>query len=233
MAPMTAVPPPAPPRPVRHGRELARLLRRLGVPLSRVRLSPWPGTATVDDLEWANARGPLCELVDGTLVEKAMGWDESRAAMLLGYRLLDWVLPRQLGSVTGADGGYRFFPTLSRLPDVAFVSYQRLGGPPAAPGPAVPVVAPELAVEVLSRKNTRAEIERKLGEYFAAGTLLAWVVNIRRRTVTVRTPNAPPVVLREGDTLDGGAVLPGFTLSLTTYFAELFPQAAPPTPPQP
>jgi Uma2 family endonuclease len=78
-----------------------------------------------------------------------------------------------------------------------------------------------LAVEVLSRKNTAREMERKRGEYFTAGVKLVWVVNPNRRTVTVFTSPGESREYAQSDTLDGGQVLPGFSLSLQTLFAEL------------
>ena len=70
---------------------VAELLKRLGdIPPHRVRLIPTPGTATEKDVLEAEARhNRLCELVDGVLVEKTMGYEESLLAMLLGYFLTD------------------------------------------------------------------------------------------------------------------------------------------------
>src|SRR5271156_4220948 len=66
---------------------LADLRRRLGgIPLQRIWFHPAPGTATEKDVIAAEAReNRLCELVDGTLVEKAMGFEESRLALRLGH----------------------------------------------------------------------------------------------------------------------------------------------------
>src|SRR5437588_66928 len=83
-------------------------------------------------------------------------------------------------------------------------------------------VAADLAGEVLSPSNTRAEIARKRREYFAAGTRLAWIVDPKTRTVEVYTSaEKPDVILSEDGTLTGGDVLPGFTLELRGVFAEL------------
>ena len=79
-------------------------------------------------------------------------------------------------------------------------------------------MAADLAVEVVSRKNTKAEIARKLDEYFAAGTSLAWVVEPKTQTVRVYTSPRDWVVKRIGDVLDGGAVLPGFQLLVRDVF---------------
>ncbi len=61
----------------------------------------------------------------------------------------------------------------------------------------------------ISKSNTKAEIARKLAEYFAAGTRLAWVVDPKTETVRVHRAPRKFVVLRAGDVLDGGDVIPG------------------------
>src|SRR4051812_40514645 len=106
---------------------VADLLERLGdVPPHPVRLRPAPGEATEQDVLDIEAReGRLCELVDGVLVEKGMGYYESRLAMLLGFFLQSFVLPRDLGIVTGESGIMKLFPGHVRIPDLAFVSWVR------------------------------------------------------------------------------------------------------------
>jgi Uma2 family endonuclease len=201
---------------------VADLLERLGgIPAWRVRFRPAPGTATEQDVLAASREGKrVCELVDGVLVEKAMGYKESALAFLLGSALLAYTKPRKLGVVTGPDGTVRLFPGLVRIPDVAFASWDRLPGR-RIPDEPIPDVAPDLAVEVLSQSNTEAEMGRKLREYFAAGVRLAWLVDPETRTVQVYTAPDQCSLLRENDTLDGGAVLPGFTLALAGLFATL------------
>ena len=80
------------------------LIDRLGnIPLSRVLMDPLPGHATEADLIEAERRyHRLYELVDGTLVEKAVGFEESVLATVLIEVLRRFVVPRNLGVVTGA-----------------------------------------------------------------------------------------------------------------------------------
>jgi Uma2 family endonuclease len=201
---------------------VASLLERLGgISPDRVRLKPPPGTATEADLIAVSLRdGSLCELVDGVLVEKAMGYAESFMAVVLASLLWAFVDPRNLGLVSGADGMMRLFPGLVRLPDVAFVSWDRI---PGRRFPREPIAgfAPDLAVEVLSKGNTPAEMARKRQEYFSAGVRLVWIIDLNARTATVFTQANQSTVLGEGDTLDGGELLPGFALPLGDYFSAL------------
>jgi Uma2 family endonuclease len=203
---------------------LSDLLEDLGgISPDRVRLTPTPGTATENDLLEIGAKeNRLFELVDGALVEKAMGFWESMLAGAILAALRAFVLPRKLGVVVGADGLMRLFPHLDlvRMPDVSYVSNERLPAPNAPRRP-VPQLAPDLAVEVLSEGNTVREMRRKRREYFAAGVRLVWIVDPKARTVDVYTKPQNPVTLEEDELLDGGAVLPGFTLDLTALFAEL------------
>jgi Uma2 family endonuclease len=200
---------------------LGELLKRLGnIPAERVWLHPTPGTATEKDLlHILDRENRLCELVEGTLVEKAVGYEESEIAGIILTFLNNFVRPRKLGIVTGADGTIRLFPGLVRMPDVAFASWSRFPGGKRPKTP-IPQIAPDLVVEVLSKGNSKAEMARKLGEYFAAGVQVVWMVDRRKRTVQVYTAVGKSVILTEGQTLDGGAVLPGFKLKLD----ELFPK---------
>jgi Uma2 family endonuclease len=209
-----------PPSPLAGSATIGDLLRRLGnISAGRVRLHPFPGTASERDvLRILDDENRPCELVEGTLVEKPMGYEESELAMLIGTLLNNYVRPRRLGIVTGPDGTLQLFPGLVRIPDVAFASWDRFPGR-TRPKVRIPHLAPDLVVEVLSRGNTRAEMIRKLGEYFEAGVRLVWLVDHRKRTVRVHTAIDRSVLFKDDQVLDGGAVLPGFVLRLNELFA--------------
>ena len=194
----------------------ADLLRRLGgVGPHRVRLHPSPGTATEDDVVLARAHGGLCELIDGTLVEKPMGVPESFLASLLIQFLGPFVRQHRLGVTTAADGMYRMSQGNVREPDVSFTQRSRL----STPLPQVGGWCPDLCVEVLSPDNTAEEMARKRAEYFGSGCRLVWEIDPRKRTAVVYTAPADGRMLTPQDALDGGGVVPGFTLPLAELFA--------------
>ena len=212
----------AAPTPTRRFDNAAQWLRALGdVPPERIIFDPLPGTATEADLLRLVERDKrLCELIDGTLVEKPVGYYESLVAGLVITYLNQFVLPRNLGAVTGEAGMMRLTGGRVRMPDVAFVSRERL---PKTREP-IPTLAPDLAVEVLSEGNTPAEIDQKLREYFQSGTRLAWVIDPATRTAAVyHAPGEPAAVLTEADALDGAPVLPGFRLPLADLFRDVPP----------
>lgn len=198
------------------------MLQQLGgISPSRVRINPPPGLATERDvLDILDHEDQLCELVDGTLVEKPMGFLESCLALDINRWLGDFVEEHDLGILSGADGTLRLMAGLVRMPDVAFISWKQL---PKRKYPNEPIASliPELAVEVLSESNTRGEMKRKLGEYFSTGTQLVWIVDPIKRTVDVHTAPEKFTRLKEGETLDGGTLLPGFRLPLKRLFARV------------
>jgi Uma2 family endonuclease len=205
----------APPRTERV--ELTALLSRLGdVPLERIRLRYPLGEATEQDLIEHERTGRLAELIDGVIVEKPTGYYESRLALLLGFFLEEYLTQNDLGIVLGEAGMVRVEGQV-REPDVAFYSWSRFSGR-VLPRGAVLGVPPDLSVEVLSPTNTEGEMKRKRGECFKAGTQLFWQVYPPMKTVRVYTDEDTFVTRGEDDTLDGGAVLPGFALPVRRWF---------------
>jgi Uma2 family endonuclease len=107
----------------------------------------------------------------------------------------------------------RLGPGKVRLPDAAVLKWEQFPNR-RAPRDRVWSLIPDLAVEVLSESNTWREIETKLDEYFAKGTQVAWIIDSQRRTASLYRSRTDVVVLDENGLLDGGTVLPGFTLRL-------------------
>ncbi|MGH7201410.1 MAG: Uma2 family endonuclease [Planctomycetaceae bacterium] len=203
----------------------ADLFDRFGpIPLDRIRHDPPPGLATVEDVIRIHDReNRLCELIDGVLVEKTRGAWESYLALEMAFFLKDFVRANNSGVVLGADGMLQLFPRQVRIPDLSFISWDRWPGVEEFRAEAAPQVVVDLAVEVISKSNTRREMEGKLREYFAAGVRLVWYVDPVPKQVRVFNSPDEWTVLTENDILSGGDVLPGFELPLRELFRE--PQA--------
>jgi Uma2 family endonuclease len=201
------------------GATMAALLNRLGgVSPRRVLLQPTPGRATEKDVLAIHKREHrLCELIDGVLLEKTIGIDESICAAWIVYFLIDFNRSQRLGQVLGPNGFIRLFPNMILIPDASFISWQRF--PKGALGAAADL-APDLVVEILSKGNTKREMDRKLHEFFKSGVRLVWYVDPKKRTARVYTSPKHSTLLVEDDFLDGGDVLPGFRLSLREWFDE-------------
>jgi len=95
------------------------------------------------------------------------------------------------------------------------------------PDEPVPRLVPDMAIDVLSISNTRAEMARKRREYSHAGVRLIWMIDPRSRTVAVYTSSESVALAKEGDIIDGGEVLPDWKVDTGRLFAELDQQAPP------
>jgi Uma2 family endonuclease len=157
------------------------------------------------------------ELDEGVIVEVAASSPiNTVTAMRIGYFFNAFVIPRDLGYVTGADGGFKLATRRVRQPDVGFISKERLPELPAKFN-----TAPDLAVEVVSEDE---DIFKKAREYLRSGTKIVWAVYAEECTIYVMTLNENGAIISlpftERDTLDGGEVLPGFTLAVRDVFPE-------------
>jgi Uma2 family endonuclease len=203
-----------PPKPVPT---VADLLEHLGVPAQRVLLTPQPGRATEKDL--LRCKLKLVELIDGVLVEKAMGWYESYLGFILGTYLQSYNRAHQAGVILGEQGLMRVHPGQLRMPDIAFYSWDHFPKRLLPKGDILDVV-PDLAVEIRSKGNTNKEMARKRQEYFDGGAKLVWEVYPKKRCVYVYTAPDRFTILDQSQALDGGIVLPGFSLSISDWFKE-------------
>jgi Uma2 family endonuclease len=158
-----------------------------------------------------------CELVRGELrLLIPPSADHGRVAMRLGRAIADHVEAHSLGTAYAAETGFFLSrePDTVRAPDVAFVRSGRAATPERGYYPG----APDLAVEVLSPDDRPGYVKEKVAEWLEAGARAVWVVDPRKRTVTVHGTRRKPRVLGEGDPLRAGAVLPGFEIGVREIF---------------
>ena len=161
----------------------------------------------------------LYEVVDGQIVEKVMGVLQIRIARFVFESLNAYAVENKLGSV---DMEMLFLidrpRKLKRRPDVSFVSVERWPIDDLPPDTEAWDVVPDVAVEVVSKSNSAPDIKEKIEEDFRAGVRLVWLIYPKQKVVDVYESPTTVRVLRREDDLQGGDVLPGFRLALTTLF---------------
>jgi Uma2 family endonuclease len=177
---------------------------------------------TGEDLLRISASQEPCyrfELVEGELKQMPpVGGPHASLTVALSWHLHSYVRSRALGHVAHDLGFYlRREPDTVRAPDVAFIRAARVPGGKLPqgyfPGP------PDLAVEVVSPGDTAAEVEAKVRDYLASGTLRVWVVYPDTRTVVVHRPDGTATRYGEDGVLQDEELLPGFSLSLRELFS--------------
>ncbi len=161
------------------------------------------------------------ELIEGVIYEMPPAGEEhgSDAGNFFGF-IWTYVRAHDLGRLTTAETGYIVHTDENGkdtilAPDVGFISKARAS---AVPSKKYARLAPDLAVEVVSPNDKASEIHIKVNQYLRYGTKMVWVAYPATRTVVVHTP-AGAQTLTENDTLDGGDVLPGFTLAIREIFS--------------
>lgn len=156
------------------------------------------------------------ELIDGTIVEKAMPTEEH--ALIIGlfiYFLSLYARERGLG-LPGPESRFRVPANFknTRQPDLSMTI-----------DPDVPITvkdaaprAPDVIVEVRSPDENYDELRDKARWYVANGVRLVFLVFPRPKIVEVYRPDVPSEILTVEDTIDGFDVLPGFTLPVLNLF---------------
>ena len=159
------------------------------------------------------------ELVKGELrTVPPAGFEHGAVIINLSLPLGQHVKANELGIVCAAETGFKIAsdPDTVRAPDIAFVRQARITptGIPKGYWPG----APDLAVEVVSPGDTIYEVDEKVEEWLAAGATAVWVINPKRRTVTIYRPQTKPITLVENEELDGQDAVPGFRCRVAEIF---------------
>lgn len=163
--------------------------------------------------------GKRFELIDGEVV--AVSPASMRHGLIAGAvhdAIKHHVRRQDLGLVMGDNVGYvlRHDPDQVRAPDVSFVAWDsvpegddldRFGQGP-----------PTLAVEVVSPNDRANDIRDRVQDYLEAGTQQVWVLWPQRNSISVYSPGADTRELGPDGVLDGGDVLPGFTVRVGDLF---------------
>lgn len=159
------------------------------------------------------------ELIKGELVQMSpTGFWHGFLENKFGVLLEAFVQKHKLGLVSVGEVGIYTGrnPDTVRAADVVFISHQRLAQMKST---AYLDVAPELVVEILSPGDSWQEVMDKLEEYFNIGVSVVWVADPRKQQVYVYHSLTEAQRFTGNETLSGGEVLPGFTVSVAELFA--------------
>lgn len=161
------------------------------------------------------------ELIEGELVKMVpTGLEHGNVENGAAFQLTLFNKQHKLGRIlTGEIGFYiHGHDRTVRAADVVFISYEHL--PKDASFEGYSHIAPDLVVEVISPGNTAAEMEQKIREWFEFGVRLVWVIYPKTQRVHVYTTSDKPTILDADAHIDGGDVLPGFSIPIATFFED-------------
>lgn len=161
---------------------------------------------------------PASEYVDGEVIQKPMPKRKHAFLQIFLGRLLDEFLEATALGRAGTEWRCLFGPDgreRAYVPDIVLVLRERLTEDDIYPGP------PDLAVEILSPGQPAGEFADKLLFYLMNGVRMTWVLDPERRTIAIYRLDRVPVHLTTEDVLDGGDVLPGFSVPVERIFARI------------
>ncbi len=161
-----------------------------------------------------NGQGKRHELVRGVLIERMPTGDPHAIAVSrIDYAVTHYSEINDYGETRAGEPGYllEIGPDTVRAPDVAWLAPGRI--PEGTQG--FPNLAPDLVVEVQSPGQ---DLSEKAAMWLSFGSREVWVANPSPIGVTRYRPGQPPEVLGEDDVLDGGDLLPGFSVPVWRLF---------------
>ena len=133
---------------------------------------------TADDLLRLRGEGVRGELVRGEFrATMSAGVTHGKVVINVAGELRSFVRPRRLGSLMGSDTSIFLErdPDTVREPDIAFISAERMLIGAEIPG--YSEVMPDLAVEVVSLRDTPEHVEEKARMWLNYGVRLVWAMH--------------------------------------------------------
>ena len=174
---------------------------------------------TADQLLHMPSDGCRHELVAGELRSMTLaGWRHGQVGGRLLGLMATMIGPSRVGEIFSAETGFLLSrdPDTVRAPDIAFIRKDRL--PPALPEDSFWPGPPDLAVEVVSPRDTYREVDKEVKAWLDAGAMMVWVVNPNGRSISVYRSATDIKILTENDQLTGEDVLPGFACRVGDIF---------------
>ncbi len=174
-------------------------------------------TMTIEEFLRQPETKPASEYACGKVFQKPMPTlDHSKLQAFLVVVLYQYLARAGLGQVLpelrcifGPPGAARTF-----VSDVCYIAKERIPQGPYLHD------APDLAIEILSPDQNMAQFVSKIQFYLLHGARLVWIIDPATSLVTVLQPGEDAIILSVGETLDGGEVLPGFSIAVDEIFAQ-------------
>lgn len=112
----------------------------------------------------------------------------------------------------------------SRTPELIFIHTERLAKykaetPDWREKPLY--LIPDLVIEIVSPTDLYSAVEKKIVRYLADGVKMLWIVDFQQPAVVVyRAGSNMATCLTANDSLDGGDIIPGFSIFVASIFED-------------
>jgi Uma2 family endonuclease len=126
-----------------------------------------------------------------------------------------WNRKERLGEVTDAQGGYILPDTSMRVPDVAWISNERIATINDKDLEKFAHICPDFVIELCSESDEVRELKAKMEKWLSNGVRLGWLIDPKSQVTYIYQPQREVEQNTFDKTLSGGNVLTGFELKIT------------------
>lgn len=131
-------------------------------------------------------------------------------------QLANWNKKAKLGKVFDSSTGFRLPNDAVRSPDAAWVSHERDQQLSMEDRKRFAPVSPDFIIELRSETDTTSELQSKMEEWMENGCRLGWLIDADEEKIYIYEKGQTMRIMQGFDqSINGGAVLPGFNLDLS------------------
>ncbi len=129
-----------------------------------------------------------------------------------------WNAQKQLGEVFDSSTGFSLPNGGERSPDAAWLLKAKWQSLSLKQKEKFVPLCPDFIIEILSPTDSLKKTQEKMKEYLSNGCRLGWLINRNKQEVEIYRTDQEVQILFNPSTLSDEAILPGFTLDLTTIW---------------
>lgn len=149
------------------------------------------------------------------LIMTPAGFRTSTMNDRISYFLHAWAQADGRGVTTGSDGGYALPDGSMRAPDAAWVSLERVAALSDEQQEGFAPICPDFVIELRSPRDRLAALPSKMEQWIANGAKAAWLIDPKRRTVSIYRPEQEPEELTHSSCVQGDGPVRGFELVMS------------------
>lgn len=146
------------------------------------------------------------------LIMTPAGFRTSTMNDRISFSLHAWAEADGRGVTTGSDGGYTLPDGSMRAPDAAWVLLERVATLTAEQQEGFAPICPDFVIELRSPGDRLAELQSKMERWISNGAKVAWLIDPKRRTVTIYRAKQEPEELTDPSSVQGDGPVQGFEL---------------------
>ena len=130
----------------------------------------------------------------------------------IAAQLWNWTEREGTGLGFDSSTGFTLPNGATRSPDAAWIKLARWNQLTEKQKASFAPICPDFVIELRSKSDTVASLQKKMAEYLANGTILGWLIDRQNRQVHIYRPDQEPVILNDPQRVNGKPELPGFEL---------------------